>query len=309
MTELYSELLLAEFKKKLEVECVFEGLSVFCTGSFARGEAHRNSDIDLFVISNSPHANPKTQKYKVFAKLIDVLSELGLPPFSDDCKYLNIICSNDIASELGGPNDDHKNYFTARMLLLLESHCIIGKPIYDEVVKSVVGSYYSDFDSYKEDFKPIFLLNDIKRYWRTLLLNYEHRRAISESSGKIKNFKLKYSRLLTCFATIAYISSMTTPVSVDDVVALVCLTPKQRLLSVKDRMPKTASLVTEVLELYDEFLKLMESDKECLINTFSDEVTYSSLFSRAKIFGDKVYELLKCIDSESESEVLRYLVV
>ena len=54
-------------------------------------------------------------------------------------------------------------------------------------------------------------MNDTVRFWKTLCLNYEHKRnqpledEEKRVSQKIKNFKLKYSRSMTCFATVCAI--------------------------------------------------------------------------------------------------------
>jgi len=46
-------------------------------------------------------------------------------PFSNDGEFLRILYLEDMLEQLGGREDDYLNYFTARMLLLLES-----KPLY-----------------------------------------------------------------------------------------------------------------------------------------------------------------------------------
>ncbi len=87
------------------------------------------------------------------------------------------------------------------MLLLLESKHIIRKGIYDKSLKEIVENYYKDGTG-KKKFKPLFLLNDLLRYWRTLCLNYEEGRQKRNKPWREKNINLKFSRRLTVFATI-----------------------------------------------------------------------------------------------------------
>ena len=57
---------------------------------------------------------------------------------------------------------------------------------------------FKDFPDHPRTFQPIFLMNDICRFWKTMLLNYEHKRHGDGEPGdeirrrsKVKNFKLK----------------------------------------------------------------------------------------------------------------------
>ena len=52
------------------------------------------------------------------------------------------------------------------------------------------------------EFKPLFLMNDLLRFWRTLCLNYENARSKPTRSWKKRNFNLKFSRMLTVFSTV-----------------------------------------------------------------------------------------------------------
>lgn len=44
---------------------------------------------------------------------------------------------------------------------------------YDSAPRQVIDSYGRDFDDHKPDFLPIFLANDISRYWKVLCISYE----------------------------------------------------------------------------------------------------------------------------------------
>ena len=101
---------------------------------------------------------------------------MSFPKFTNDGKYLEILFADEMLSSLGGRQDDHMNYFTSRMLLLLESHPVLNKDAYYSITKKVIRSYFRDFDYYPDTFRPTFLINDIIRFWKTLCLNYEYDR-------------------------------------------------------------------------------------------------------------------------------------
>ncbi|MCK4580574.1 MAG: TIR domain-containing protein, partial [Dehalococcoidia bacterium] len=204
----YSRLRLEDLRSRLQLLSElknFPNLAVFAAGSYARLEASKYSDIDLFFVATDARSDieePHTKELRLFGKVIEIVDDLRFPKFSNDCQYLIIAHSGEIVAHLGGPSDDYRNFFTTRMLILLESHCLYGKAAYDEISAFFVRSYFVDYPDHRQTFQPVFLFNDIHRYWKTILLNYEHKR--SESSAiqgddatrtkqKVRNFKLKYS--------------------------------------------------------------------------------------------------------------------
>jgi hypothetical protein len=139
-----------------------------------------NTPISIFFFFTScgqeELKEPRTRKLRMFAKIIEIADGMGFPKFSNDCEYLDLLRTEDIPSNLGGRIDDHANYFTARMLFLLESRCLYGEEMFNTITANVVASYFTDFPDHRKTFQPIFLMNDICRYWKTMLLNYEHKR-------------------------------------------------------------------------------------------------------------------------------------
>ncbi len=300
----------------------FPSLTVYGVGSYARLEASEHSDLDLFFLTSddlSEIDDPRTKSLRLFGEIINVAHGLGFPKFSNDCEYLKFLSAEDILKNLGNPRDDHQNYFTARMLLLLESHCLHNEPRYEEIIRRIVQSYFRDYPDHPETFWPLFLLNDIGRFWKTLLLNYEHKRRHEpdkpvreeiKTKQKVKNFKLKYSRLTTCFASIVALGSRSAPVTEDDVFELTKLTPRQRLESVKDHLPCIAATVDEVIHQYEWFLEMTGLPTTGLESNFADKERRTTMFRRAREYGDAVFSLLQRIDQSNENlKLLRFLVV
>lgn len=186
----------------------FSRFSIYVTGSYGRLEASPRSDLDLFFILNDSHPTKtrkidKLTKTLIDASLIRITEQMGLPEFSNEGQYLEIYPLSEIVETLGGPEDDYRNHFTARMLLLLESRPIYNPNAYFEIVEAIVQAYYRDYHDHEKNFRPIFLVNDILRFWKTLCLNYENKRNIAsndqltKTKNHLRNLKLKFSRLMT----------------------------------------------------------------------------------------------------------------
>ena len=322
------ELLQAEFEGLSECK-KFDNLTIYATGSFARLEASGHSDIDVFFInvgSEKDVEDPKTSSLRMFGKVIEIAERLGFDSFSNDSEYLRLLHLDEILSKLGSRIDDHQNYFTARMLLLLESYCIYGKDKFDELVRLIVASYFRDFKDHQQSFEPRFLMNDLTRFWKTMLLNYENKRRVlaeldsqkgltpdielQRTKQKVRNYKLKYSRMTTCFATIAALGSHRSPVREEDVIELVRLTPRERLLSITTRLPDTTEVVSDLIIKYAGFLQMTGLSMEDLEAQIADKTRRIELFTAANEYGDTMFELLKIIDgADPDLKLLRTVVI
>ena len=196
------------------------------------------------------------------------------------------------------------------MLLLLESASVYGERTYDQAISAVVDAYLRDYKDHAKDFRPIFLANDILRYWKTVCLNYEHKRNQRKEAQKIKqkirNFKLGYSRLLTCFATIALLSSFN-HTNKSDIVAICHMTPIERLLALFEKQPAVGKSLVSALQLYHWFLEKTELPAEALEKYFSEKDNRITAFGNAKAFGDHIYQVVRV--AAEATGTFRYLVV
>ena len=124
---------------------------VYATGSFARGEAHKRSDLDLFILGQeqrsyvdgeerSTRTLCQLDEIRLKACLINATRSCGIEDFSGDGEYLTHYTDRQLIKTLGKPEDDSTNAFTARLLLLLESKLLVG----DEAAyrTSVEESFY-----------------------------------------------------------------------------------------------------------------------------------------------------------------------
>lgn len=293
------------------------GLCVYLTGSYGRYEASPYSDLDIFFMhkgSSSQNAVLPVQKTLIDAALIRACRELGFPEFTGGGQYLTIHYLDDIRASLGGPEDDARNFFTARMLLLLESLPLYNEFVYQDVVRSMISSYYRDYSDHKKNFRPIFFQNDIMRYWKTMCLNYEHRRnrlpddPIKHAEFHLKNFRLKFSRLLTCFSMIIAVVHLSRRAVLrdTDLLELVLASPWQRLIEVTQETG-SLPLLERMVTLYAWFLESTSAPREQCARWIADRATRTEAFARAGEFGGLLFTLLQRVTDGTDA--LRYLIM
>lgn len=309
----YCETRLSEIRNRISKIEEVKKLSNFCiyaTGSYARHEASKHSDLDMFfIVSENTGTISKLTKTLIDAELIKMIRNMDLPDFSGDGSYLQIHSVNDLIYELGSTNDDYKNYFTARLLLLLESSSLFNDQIYHQAIKQIIERYYVDFTDHQINFRPVFLTNDIIRFWKTLTINYEHKRQQDENDekykGHYKNLKLKFSRRLTCFSFVLQILSKQGVINPEHIIEIVKLTPIERLKRLNETNRSQTPHINGLLELYSWFLQEIDRPKEELYKWLADKEKRDDAFSKSQQFFDLMYEIMKNIDNG----LLKYLIV
>lgn len=293
---------------------------VYATGSFGRCEASRHSDLDLFIVGKTgPDKRSQLKRLDdicIKAELISATQALKIPPFSGDGQYLGHYSVNDLTQTLGKPDDDATNTFTARLLLLLESVPLVEASVYEQVTKEVIAAYWRDYADHKSEFTPAYLANDILRLWRTFCVNYEAgtERVPEEkkAKGKLKNYKLKHSRLLTCYSALLYLLAVFSrkgSVSPTDAMKMIRLTPTQRLEWLRDQpdLAHARSGVVDLLDRYEYFLETTDAPEEALLRRFSNRKISQQHMEKAYEFGDCMFGVLTRIGNENRFH--RLLVV
>jgi predicted nucleotidyltransferase len=281
-------------------------ITVFCAGSLARLEAGDKSDLDLFVTADGDgRLHSRLFEFTLFAHLIRINSDLKFPPFSNDGEYLKIHFLEDLKNRTGSRRDDIENLFTVRMLLMLESRPLINEALYYQHLTAILENYYRDGKG-KSSFKPLFLLNDLLRYWRTLCLNYEERRHDPERPWRKKNINLKFSRMLTVFGTV--LPLVVWPVAnVEELVEFCKFTPLERLATGLDRL-QDQTLLEEwpsILDIYETFLSWKEDDN--IENFLKDKDNKKMVEEAAAKFAAYFYRALT--HQKIREEYRRYLVL
>jgi predicted nucleotidyltransferase len=293
---------------------------VYATGSFGRGEASDYSDLDLFIVGLGQKNSRKLSRLQEIcleAELILATQRLRIPEFSGDGEYLVHYTQHELVEALGKRHDDANNTFAARLLLLLESKPVLGQRVYEQTIDSVIAKYWRDYADHEDDFIPAFLGNDILRLWRTFCVNYEASTSSEpeekRAKRKLKNYKLRHSRLLTCYSALLYL--LATYVSQHtvhsaDAIGMTRLSPTERLEWLLRReyvTPKARKTVSELINCYESFLDATDRPESQLIEIFLDSERSKEYSHSASRLGDLTFEALKSIGRESR--FYRVLVV
>ncbi|UWR10890.1 nucleotidyltransferase domain-containing protein [Sulfitobacter mediterraneus] len=336
MTKPYIDLASDFSKQKLEslsssletaAQLIENKACVYATGSYGRLEAGPESDLDLFIVSVTgdkmeegdeeyPRLLSGIEEIKLQYHLIQCVEDNGLPEFDGDGKYLVCHTFHGFVEYLGSREDDAKNTLTGRLLLLLESRPLLGHQIYEDLVAHVVGHYFRDFADNRGEFIPAFLFNDILRMWRTFCVNYEYNRKVGSSGAKIKNLKLKYSRMLTCYSALLillHVHSMSGTVTPDDVKQMISKTPIERLKLVRDERSKAGdkkveSALDRALSEYSSFLEFTHQGKTEVLSQY--ESNSEKWRNNSYQFGALMEEAMSGVGrSEEQSSPLFRLVL
>lgn len=260
----------------------------FCSGSVARGDCGINSDLDIFVVADGELSY--LQEVQMFSELIQANKKLEYPDFSNDGKFLKAPKFEDIKKALGRRDDDYNNLFTTRMLLLLESKPVFNEELYEKVVKKIIKIYFKEQSGRKGEFVPLYILNDILRYWRTLCLNYEVIRNLDKPWRK-KNINLKFSRMLTVYSAVIPVVLKQVKTQTDWY-KLVKTEPIDRIaLSLqKINDDNLRGRFRDFVECYNYFLSL--KDEKDIESVLSERGAKEVIKRKSRDFSNFIYDLL-----------------
>jgi hypothetical protein len=190
------------------------------------------------------------------------------------------------------------------MLLVLESKYLTNEQEYQRATEAVVGNYFRD-NKGKADFRPLFLMNDLLRYWRTLCLNYEECRADPDKPWRKKNINLKFARMTTVFSTVLLLM-VEKPSTAEQFIPFVAKTPLERLAHALDKIGNNALIdrFAGFLDHYASFLRLKEFEKpEKLLQRKNAK---ERIRDAARSSSDFLYDALM---HESNDALKRFLVL
>ena len=144
-------------------------------------------------------------------------------------------------------------------------------------------------------------------------MNYEHKRNQSEGDRqrvikqKVKNFKLKFSRMLTCYGSIATIISAPSNSSPSDIINLLSFSPYDRLMHATQSYVELKDQLSIIATQYQWFLEQTNVTEDQLNARFADKALREDAFSRAEVFGDAMFEVIKFLGERTG--YLRYLII
>ena len=308
---------LASQLKDLPISSEHPSLCIYATGSLARKEATEHSDLDaFFLLSGDEKEKPlgRIRDVRILNAVLNAQEGTGFPDFSNDGAYLKFLYIDDVVQCIGHREDDYKNAFTARILMLTESTYLYGEENFKTFRDKIIDIYFSDFHNHSNDFKPIFLLNDILRFWRTLCLNYENARhwrddedQIKRAKGHLDNLKLKFSRLNICYSYICHLLSQGSALTRENAIATSNLTPFERLGEIEGRYPDMLGIIEAMKTEYAWFLEMTDKPRDDALEWMSDQKNRDEAFRHAGAFVSKTGNLVQQI--AEKNGYLRYLIV
>lgn len=293
-------------------------ICVYTTGSYGRSDASKFSDLDLFIVSleeaiTKDRQLSRLEEIELLASIVHVNRELDLPPPDNDGSFLKVYPLSSYLRGLGKPSDDADNTFTGRLLLLLESKPLFGNAVYEKVKRDCIERYWVDYADHSDSFLPAFIINDILRFWRTLCINYEAGSAPNPAKRRAKNYKLKFSRLLTCFSAVIGIQAAfqkSGTLSATEAYEILDREPLDRIKIAGEVFgPLVSSEVADIFSMYDGFLHQTDCSKSDLYSKMEDPDFYKSSLADARRFGDMINQLMHNMAKEPESSTRGYRFV
>ena len=290
--------------------CSRQELCVYAAGSLGRLETGQISDLDVFLFADRSHRNAgersltRLEEIMALSELIQVNTELRLPPFSGDGEFFKIHEVDDLVEGTGTASDDSENLFTTRLLLLLESKCLVNDALYSTATMQIAQMYFRDGDGRHSNYKPLFLLNDILRYWRTLCLNYERTRHDAGKPWWKKNLNLKFSRKLTVFSTVLAILADHVD-GFEKLEAISNMTPMERLAYAMDKLGET-SLLPQFCAFLDNYEEFLAAKSHAELEDRSPE--HAELYrGKAQHFDDLLHAAFA--SQRLDRQLVRYLLI
>ena len=291
-------------------EALDAATTVYVTGSAGRGDMGPASDLDPYVV-RVDGAVSKTHADKIEGALSGALAKVGLPGLDGDGKYARLVTGSSLFDHLGSPEDDSTGALTKRMLLLLESQPLVRPEAYDRLLELTIDAYWANADRHPDHYLPIVLVNDIVRYWRTVLLNHESR--LREKSQKetlspeealalrrYSSYKLRVPRCLSCFSALAYLLARTPTepahISREDVERMVRLSPLERLEELLDFPATPGDTVSALRDRYVGFLERTEGGKTVLTDSLmSDRRAVEAVSREGTEFTEHMFDLIQTL--------------
>ena len=171
--------------------------SIVVFGSLARDEATEQSDVDWTLLIDGM-ADPKHMDAALCIQ--EKLDAIKTKAPGQEGTFGNLSFSHQILHWIGGEDDSNTNT-TRRILLLLESKPLGKSAAWERVRSNILHRYLTEDHGLwvpgKERGVPLFLLNDIARYWRTMVVDFAYKQRTRNNKGyALRNIKLGLSRKL-----------------------------------------------------------------------------------------------------------------
>jgi predicted nucleotidyltransferase len=283
--------------------------SVIAFGSLARKEWTSGSDVDWTLMVDGP----ADMSHLEFAKDVgDLLKREKYVEPGTTGIFGAISSSYEMVHYIGGIEDSNQN-ITRRILLLLESVPLTDASTHERVIRAVLNRYILGDPPATTPTKfrvPLFLFNDIVRYWRTMAVDYAAKKwQQSNEKWALRNIKLRMSRkllfvkgMLVCFLCDEEFAGK--PVGSDRDVVLAelltvcydfCRQPAIELLARAVSRCATECVGKDIFDPYNKFLQTMNDPaKRAKLKTLdfddSDDPLFMAERQNSRTFGASLEE-------------------
>lgn len=282
-------------------------VAIALMGSWGRAELTSESDDDWLILVDGP---PRDQ---VAPDPAAVAAALSGPAPGEEQIFGQVAFSEQLAGQIGLQADTNAN-LTRRLLLLLESCAVTGPDPWQATREAILDGYLATRS--RDHRPPLFLLNDVVRYWRTVAVDFEGKdRARGGSGWGLRNGKLRTSRKLL-FASgllpILECHRMTRPQMREYLRAQLQAPPLDRVAAMflsYDAIDPGGRL----LLAYDRFLQILDDPQSRaeLKALSEDESNSSQVFSEVRAIADVVQGALLALlfDDQRLAKVTREYAV
>ena len=245
----YSDRKLGELRG-LVGRAVPAGAVVVACGSFARREACASSDLDYFIIRLDAGIDGMADGEPDWAAALHEAIKGAVPVEpARGGPFAAVERLPDMVRNMGG-QDDTNQRLTRRMLFLLEGEPLCDGEGFRRARHTLLERYIAP--RVGDGLLPLFLLNDLIRYYRTIAVDYEYKTGEADKPWGLRNLKLVFSRKLL-YASGLFALGATRDGDAAAKVArleeLLALTPLDRMAAVCG-----AAAVGPILDSYDHFL-------------------------------------------------------
>jgi predicted nucleotidyltransferase len=294
--------------------------SIVAFGSLARDEANGHSDVDWTLLVDGIADPLHLSSAQEIARRLEVL---GDKKPGREGTFGDLAFSHQVLHWIGGEDDSNANT-TRRILLLLESKPLGRQDAWNRVLNNVLSRYLREdrglWEKQKSRRVPLFLFNDIARYWRIMVVDFAYKQRTRENKGyALRNIKLGLSRkliyvsgMLACFScSLDFTEERWMDSSIRDPQLLIShlrselsMTPLEMLAGRLVHLDPDLKTSKRLFDAYDKFLGVLSDDTptrkgkpprihldELTIDELDTDETYRSVRQIRREFGDAVNEL------------------
>jgi len=263
----YSETIISQLKEDFESNLTVDSVNftIVTTGSFARCEASKASDLDCFIIIDGDCENDKNfnddNEKPTKDDFNTTMSKIVLNYIKKDAGSTGtfgidaVVSINDLLTNMGGQNDDNIQ-FSRRMLFLLEGKSLFNDELFQKFRRSLMEKYIKETVSDHQLSR--FFLNDIIRFYRTMATDFEYKVSEDRKLWGVRNIKLTFSRKLLYFGgviTVAETAQKTRETKIQETLTLLNMSPLERINYL------VVSGSEKVFKSYDYFLEKLSNSK------------------------------------------------